>query len=116
MTEQSNFNNDQDYLSPPPEVLAKEAAKLTNQANQKKRWWLVVAVLAGLLIGLLLLLAWTMSRRPAEVAPQPTPTPRRETPATNTEIELRRLQGLVDVADPSTDAFPPPQVDMKVEF
>lgn len=114
MTDQFSFNEQQELNQPPPEVVAAQKAKLSQPKKHTKKWWFIGGGLLFLLI--LVLTAWLG---------RPHPTPKQEIVQTiptimprNSAMEeqISRMRSLVMEADPNGDPFPPPQVDMSVEF
>ena len=113
MKEQSEFNYTQELVQPPPEMMVPKAPV---KPGLKKL--LIVLGLLGVLFILLLFVAVVGRQRQAPVeTPMITPTvvPGYQEKS-KTKLELERLKGLVDEANPASKPFPPPEIDMKVAF
>lgn len=114
MKDQSEFNEQQAITQPPPEVIAANETRSVTPKKKSKKWWLFGG---GVLLLVVVIMALIISKpktpAPAEVIQvPPTVMPK------NTEMqeELVRIRALVKQANPESDPFPPPQVDMQVEF
>lgn len=117
MTEQSDFSLQQEITQAPPEVLAQEALNRNNHYHQKNRPYYYLVIILGIIFCLLLLVLQVIGHRTPEEQPQVVPpTQAPEAPVQSTIVELARLKDLVDLANPSENDFPPPEVDMNVAF
>ena len=63
-----------------------------------------------------LILIYISSLPTPEFIAEPTPTPIPAAGPTKLELEIERLDLIVDMADPVSEPFSPPPVDMEVIF
>ena len=115
--DQSHAFEDQEQFQAPPEVLEQQTPEiLEKKKHRRRRVKMVIVGLVSivLLIGLLIFVAQNMPNN--NPAPEPTPTPVPAQGPNNTQLELNRLQKVVDEADPALQPFSPPPVDMEVVF
>jgi len=113
MIEQSEFNYTQEVTQPPPETMV---AKTPMKPGIRKLY-MILGLLGGILILLILVPMVERQRKAPGVMPTISPTAApsyQEKP--KIQIELERLKGLVEEANPVSQPFPPPEVDMKVAF
>jgi hypothetical protein len=114
--DQSYFSIDQESTQAPPEILVEldKKAKLPPKRDQKTK--IVIGALGLVLILMVSILMIVTNRKPPLAPIIPTPTPAAPQTPSKTMSELQRLQLIVDQANPESDPFPPPQVDMKINF
>lgn len=115
--DQSQFASEQERAQAPPEELARRAYMSANQeAIKKKRRGMILGFLGLVVVMTLVIVLFTLRPAPpTPVLPTPTPTLPPQGPSL-LEQEMTRLEQVVDEADPQTEPYVPPPVDMEVEF
>lgn len=115
--DQSTFSQITEAESAPPETILSpvEQAKADAVSKKRKKIAAMMIIGLGLFLGLMIVMAKVLKPVPVvEVRPTPTPMPVKR--FTSTETELSRLEGIVQLVDPSEDVLPPPPIMDKLSF